>query len=161
MAGSERVGRRIMVAVNESEESMYALQWALDNVLNQQDNEQIIVMHAEAPAASKIAIAGHGATSAGHHVMEIAERNENLITERVLSHAREICGKRNVNIEVKVMTGERQYAICEAANELKVDLVVVGSHGHGAMKRAVQGSVSEYCTRNCKCPVVTVKKPHT
>ena len=60
MAGSERVGRRIMVVVNESEESMHALQRALDNVLNQQDNELIIVMHAQPPPASKIALAGHG-----------------------------------------------------------------------------------------------------
>ncbi|KAH9306974.1 hypothetical protein KI387_011378 [Taxus chinensis] len=160
MAGSERVGRRIMVAVDESEESMYALQWAVDNLVNKKEHEQIIIMHAEAPAVSKLALAGHAAASAGHHVLDIAGRSENLTTQRVFSLARDICEKSNVSVETKVMTGETQYAICEAANELKVDILVVGTHGHGALKRAVVGSVSDYCTRHCKCPVLVIKKPH-
>ncbi|KAH9306975.1 hypothetical protein KI387_011379 [Taxus chinensis] len=160
MAASDtRVGR-IMVAVDESEESMYALQWAVDNLLKQKEHEQIIVMHAEAPAVSKLALAGHAAAYAGHHVPDIAGRIGNHITQRVLSRARDICEKHKVSIEIKVVTGEARYAICEAANTLKVDLLVVGTHGHGAVRRAVSGSVSEHSTRHCKCPVLVVKKPH-
>lgn len=46
--------RRIMIAVDESEESMYALEWALDNLVhkNQGNDEslnrdRVIVVHAE------------------------------------------------------------------------------------------------------------------
>ncbi|GLJ09367.1 hypothetical protein SUGI_0107480 [Cryptomeria japonica] len=158
MGGSEREGSRIMVAVNES---MYALQWTLDNLFREKKDQHIIVMHAETPAVSKFALAGHAAASAGHHVFEIAGRTQNHITQRILSQAKEICEKGNVSIEMKVVIGETRYAICEAADEMKVDLLIVGTHGHGAVKRAIVGSVSEYCTRHCKCPVMVVKKPHS
>uniref|UniRef100_A0A0D6QZ76 UspA domain-containing protein n=1 Tax=Araucaria cunninghamii TaxID=56994 RepID=A0A0D6QZ76_ARACU len=161
MAGSSvGAAKTVMVAVDESEESMYALQWALDNLLTQNNDQHIIVMHAEVPASSKVGLGGQAVASSGHRVLKIAERSENLITQRVLARAREISDKRNVTVDFKVMVGEARYAICEAANKMGVDVLVVGSHGHGAVKRAVAGSVTEHCTRHCKCRVLVIKKPH-
>ncbi|CAI7835286.1 unnamed protein product [Closterium sp. NIES-53] len=45
----------------------------------------------------------------------------------------------------------------EAAEQAKVDAVVVGSHGHGVLKRLVLGSVSEYCAHHCPMPVIIVR----
>lgn len=39
------------------------------------------------------------------------------------------------------------------------DLLVLGSHGHGRLRRAVLGSVSEQCVRHAPCPVVVVPAP--
>jgi nucleotide-binding universal stress UspA family protein len=36
------------------------------------------------------------------------------------------------------------------------DLLVVGSTGHGAIARLLLGSVSTYCARHARCPVVIV-----
>ena len=36
------------------------------------------------------------------------------------------------------------------------DLLVLGSHGHGRMRRTVLGSVSEACIRKATCPVVVI-----
>ncbi|KAJ0018505.1 hypothetical protein Pint_09513 [Pistacia integerrima] len=33
----------------------------------------------------------------------------------------------------------------------------MGSHGYGFIKRALLGSVSDYCAKHVKCPVVIVK----
>lgn len=41
-----------------------------------------------------------------------------------------------------------------------VDLLIMGSRGLGAVKRAVLGSVSDYCVANAECPVLIVRKPH-
>lgn len=54
--------KRIMVAVDDSEESMYALQWALDNLLTHKHEQHVIIMHAEAPPSSKVAMGGQGTT---------------------------------------------------------------------------------------------------
>ncbi|WP_406630971.1 universal stress protein [Amycolatopsis sp. WGS_07] len=35
-------------------------------------------------------------------------------------------------------------------------MLVLGSHGHGRMLRMLVGSVSEYCLRHARCPVVIV-----
>jgi nucleotide-binding universal stress UspA family protein len=45
---------------------------------------------------------------------------------------------------------------CAAAD---ADLLVLGSHGHGHLHRAVLGSVSETCIRHATCPVVVVPLP--
>jgi nucleotide-binding universal stress UspA family protein len=39
------------------------------------------------------------------------------------------------------------------------DVIVVGSHGHGAFKRLVLGSVSEHVVRHAPCPVLVVRVP--
>lgn len=39
------------------------------------------------------------------------------------------------------------------------ELLVLGSHGHGRLRRAVLGSVSEDCIRHAPCPVVVVPAP--
>lgn len=59
-----------------------------------------------------------------------------------------------------MVTGDARYALCEAAEKMKVNLLVVGSRGHGAIRRAVMGSVSNYCAHHAKCPVLIVKKPN-
>jgi nucleotide-binding universal stress UspA family protein len=42
-------------------------------------------------------------------------------------------------------------------DKLGADVLVMGSHGYGLFKRALLGSVSDYCVRNANCPVLIVK----
>jgi len=39
--------------------------------------------------------------------------------------------------------------------------MVLGSHGHGRLRHALVGSVTEECIREATCPVVVVPVPHT
>jgi nucleotide-binding universal stress UspA family protein len=39
-------------------------------------------------------------------------------------------------------------------------MLVLGSHGHGRLHRAVLGSVSDECARQALCPVVIIPGPH-
>ncbi|KAK4402133.1 hypothetical protein Sango_0954000 [Sesamum angolense] len=66
---------------------------------------------------------------------------------------------RTVTVEMVVEYGDPRDVICEVAEKLKVDFLVMGSHGYGLIKRAFIGSVSNHCARNVKCPVLVVKKP--
>ena len=50
--------------------------------------------------------------------------------------------------------GEELVAIAAGA-----DLLVVGSHGSGALKELILGSVSSYCAHHSTCPVVLVRAP--
>jgi nucleotide-binding universal stress UspA family protein len=49
--------------------------------------------------------------------------------------------------------------LCAAAEKHRADLLVVGSHGYGAIKRALLGSVSDYCAHHVHCSVMIVKQP--
>jgi len=49
--------------------------------------------------------------------------------------------------------------IATYAREQKVDLVVMGTHGRGAMAKLLMGSVAERVVRTAPCPVLTVRHP--
>ncbi|KAK6147387.1 hypothetical protein DH2020_018299 [Rehmannia glutinosa] len=65
----------------------------------------------------------------------------------------------NVKAETLILQGDPKDKICQAAEELHVDLVVLGSRGLGTIKRALLGSVSNYCVHHVNCPVLIVKPP--
>lgn len=50
-------------------------------------------------------------------------------------------------------------AIVDYARAERIDLIVVGTHGRGAMAHLVMGSVAERVVRTAPCPVLTVRHP--
>lgn len=50
-------------------------------------------------------------------------------------------------------------AIVDYATESNVDLIVVGTHGRGAVAHLLLGSVAERVVRTARCPVLTVRHP--
>src|SRR5437773_1553702 len=46
--------------------------------------------------------------------------------------------------------------ICWAAEHRGCDLIVMGTHGHTALKHLLLGSVTEYVVQHARCPVLTV-----
>jgi nucleotide-binding universal stress UspA family protein len=61
-----------------------------------------------------------------------------------------------LTIERRIETGEPGLAVVAAAEELGADVVVIGSRGRGAIKRALLGSVSTHVVHNAPCPVLVV-----
>ncbi|MGH9889254.1 MAG: universal stress protein [bacterium] len=56
-----------------------------------------------------------------------------------------------------VKTGDARTAILAAANELRVDLIVMGTHGRRGVSRLVLGSVAESVARTAPSPVLLVR----
>lgn len=67
---------------------------------------------------------------------------------------------RDAGIETAALLvqGATAEKILSEAEEQAADLIVMGSHGHGAMHRALMGSVSERVLRKAVCPVTII--PH-
>ena len=59
--------------------------------------------------------------------------------------------------EHRVVEGSAGPMICQVAEDLAPDVVVVGSHGRGFIKRVVIGSVSEHVVRHCHAPVLVIR----
>ena len=62
-----------------------------------------------------------------------------------------------VTVSFLVWTGDAGPSIVSAAEAESVDLVVVGTHGRGAIGRLLLGSVSDHVVRHAPCPVLVVR----
>jgi nucleotide-binding universal stress UspA family protein len=62
---------------------------------------------------------------------------------------------------VKLITrrGLTVEVVCEVAEEIDADLIVIATHGRKGLGRAVLGSVTERVIRDAPCPVLVVKPP--
>jgi nucleotide-binding universal stress UspA family protein len=58
-----------------------------------------------------------------------------------------------------IRTGPPVYAIVDYARQHGIDLIVLGTHGRGALAHLVMGSVAERVVRLAPCPVLTVRHP--
>jgi nucleotide-binding universal stress UspA family protein len=57
----------------------------------------------------------------------------------------------------EVVTGYAAEEILNIAEEEKVDMVVMGTHGRTGIDRILFGSVAEQVVKSAKCPVLTVR----
>ena len=62
-----------------------------------------------------------------------------------------------VAVDFLVWEGDPGEAIIDAAQAEGADMIVVGSHGRGAVGRFLIGSVSDHVVRHASCPVLVVR----
>ncbi|KAJ0974145.1 hypothetical protein J5N97_016110 [Dioscorea zingiberensis] len=158
----KRENMRVMVAVDESDASLYALGWALDHFGAPPEKlGSLVILHVQQPFHQYILPAAGGpvAVYAPTSVTETMKKAQEQNTANVISRALSVCKEREMTAETLVMDGEPKDMICQAVQLKGVDLVVVGSRGLGKIKRAFLGSVSDYVAHHAKCPVLIVKPP--
>ncbi len=56
-----------------------------------------------------------------------------------------------------VRTGSPHQEILNEAEEKKVDLIVVATHGHSGVEHMLFGSTADRIVRHAKCPVLTIR----
>jgi nucleotide-binding universal stress UspA family protein len=64
-----------------------------------------------------------------------------------------------VDAQSVFVAGRAYQDIVRMAKELKVDLIVMGTHGRTGFSHLFFGSTAEKVVRLCPCPVLTVKHP--
>lgn len=64
---------------------------------------------------------------------------------------------RNAVTQTFVRVGDARDVILQMADELKADLIVMGTHGRRGISRALLGSVTETVVRTSPVPVLTVR----
>jgi nucleotide-binding universal stress UspA family protein len=58
--------------------------------------------------------------------------------------------------ETVAVAGAPGPSLCDLAANLPASVIVMGTRGHGGIRRAVLGSVSDHVVRNAPCPVLTI-----
>jgi len=65
----------------------------------------------------------------------------------------------DLKVTTEVLLGHIATSIVDAAAANQTDLIVMGTHGHGAMLHLLMGNVAERVVRTALCPVLTVREP--
>ncbi|KAJ3700200.1 hypothetical protein LUZ61_003905 [Rhynchospora tenuis] len=158
----------VVVAVDGSEESMKALQWALDNLRLRPGGEEVepgalVVLHVQSPPSITAGLNPGPIPFGGPSEVDVPaftaaiEAHQRRITQAIMDHALKICAVKEVNVKTHVVVGDPKEKICEVAANLKSDLLVMGCRAIGPIKRMFLGSVSNYCINHVGCPVVVIK----
>ena len=101
---------------------------------------------------SKGACANVGANRAAHVLKQIEQE-----AAEHLKHALTPEEKTKFRAELTAVWGKPYAKILEFATAHGVDLIVMGTHGRGALMHALMGSVAEQVVRHSVCPVLTIR----
>lgn len=77
--------------------------------------------------------------------------------QRVIGPVTKFLERHGVAAKCIWKTGKPGELIAKMADDGKFDLVVMGSHGHGALMNLVVGSVATQVLAGCKVPVLVVR----
>lgn len=103
-----------------------------------------------------VAVPAYGYYGYGDVYLELL-RGEHVHVQRVLADAAEIAEETGIDYETLALSGDVVEAICETARNREARLIIVGSHGWNALRRAVFGSVSAGLLHRAPCPVLVVR----
>ncbi|KAL8039920.1 hypothetical protein ABFX02_10G067700 [Erythranthe guttata] len=166
MAKEKRM--KVLVPMDDSDGSFYALKWALDNLFGNHAasepplpaaEENFITLVNVQPLFQPFIYPAGPVVYATPAVIDAVKKGQQQNAANILSRALHICKQNKVKAETLMLEGDAKDKICQAAEELHVDLLVLGSRGLGTIKRALLGSVSNYCAHHATCPVLIVKPP--
>jgi nucleotide-binding universal stress UspA family protein len=81
--------------------------------------------------------------------------------DRAIARLREGDAEREIPLTLtsEVVVGHPAEMIIETAKRLRADLVALGSHGYGGLKRFLLGSVSYAVASHAPCSVAIIRKP--
>lgn len=144
---TERDNRAIVVGVDGSAGSKAALAFALREGLARGSTVEVVTTWLMGPAISDITTAS------------TVEQEQQKAEECQDDALREVLGgfDERPTISRVVLQSYGGHALVEAAHDAA--LLVVGSGRKSLVARALLGSVSEYCVRHARVPVVVVPDP--
>lgn len=143
MDGREHV---IVCGIDGSDGSRAALEWAIDEAVRRGCRLRVVT------AWSWDGVEALGAESSPAAALEHAQAVQDAALAQALSAAEDA-----PEIEQLTPRGAPSATLCTAA--LDAELMVLGSHGHGAVHDKLVGSTSQRAIHHASCPVVVVPDP--
>jgi nucleotide-binding universal stress UspA family protein len=148
---------KIVVGVDYSESSTLALQAAL-------------LLASGRPDAQIYALAvGEGLLSRPEQIVEEAQREfrdqaqktlDTFLAEQIALFEKTGVRLNHKRVAAAVDFGSPSERILALAEELKADMIVIGTHGRAGIQRLLVGSVAENVLRHSHCTVLVARQKH-
>ena len=140
--------KKILVATDGSPSATEAVAFGVE--LAEEHEAELILVHV-VPMLDVIPAAGFGAIG-GAFPHEPSEHDRTLLEE-----AAAVAAEHDVVATTTLLRGDTVDEIVAHADSRDVDLIVIGSRGHGAMTSALLGSVSLGVLHESRRPVLIVR----
>lgn len=140
--------KRLLVPVDFSEPSRAALDYAI--ALARPFGSEICLLHVVEAIVLPPDV----------EVVETAVLAERMNEEaaKCLAKWREEAASRASAVTEDLRAGTPHREIVEAAEDTNADLIIMGTHGHTGLARALIGSTAERVVRHAPCPVLVVRE---
>ncbi|CAI9087664.1 OLC1v1021793C1 [Oldenlandia corymbosa var. corymbosa] len=159
---TSRANRKIAIAVDLSDESAYAVKWAVQNYLRPGD--AVILLHVR--PTSVLYGADWGSVDLSVTDEESQQKLEDDFDNFTTTKANDLAQplvEGNIPFKIHIVKDhDMKERLCLEVERLGLSAVIMGSRGFGASRRTTKGrlgSVSDYCVHHCVCPVVVVRYP--
>uniref|UniRef100_A0ACD5U218 Uncharacterized protein n=1 Tax=Avena sativa TaxID=4498 RepID=A0ACD5U218_AVESA len=179
LAASSSPHRRIAIAVDLSDESAFAVKWAVQNYLRPGD--AVVLLHVRPTSVLYGADWGSIPVSlddddgddsdpappsgSGPASDEEKKREEDFdaFTSTKSQDLAQPLVAAQIPFKIHIVKDhDMKERLCLEAERLGLSAMIMGSRGFGASRRGGKGrlgSVSDYCVHHCVCPVVVVRYP--
>jgi nucleotide-binding universal stress UspA family protein len=117
-----------------------------DSLLNSANEYSIFTAQPALPPRARAAV--------GKEIVDTYYEEE---CEKVLAPVAKFLLRHGINAKSSWKVGNAAECIAKMADQGKFDLLVMGSHGHGALVNLVMGSVATQVLAHCKVPVLLVR----
>jgi len=143
--------KNVLVAANFSENAATALMYG--RALARQFGATLHVIHVVDDLFVRLGFDAYVTDTAGHSHDPV--RTARLLVEGMITAE----DRRQLRAEIAIVSSSSPAeAIVSYAGRAGIDLIVMGTHGHGRITDLLLGDVAEKVVRSASCPVLTVKK---
>ncbi|KAI9347470.1 hypothetical protein BD770DRAFT_349693 [Pilaira anomala] len=141
---------RVVAISIDIESAEYVYDWALNNFLNPK-TDLVVFLNCrtiDAPMAPYINPTGF--------IEELDDKKKKK-SHMLLRQYADLLKPLGFAVRAIALAGDPKIEIVRKCHELSADVLILGSRELGKIKRALLGSVSDYCSHNCHCTIVIVK----
>ena len=142
---------KILVCLDGSKIAEQILPFAVEEAARFNSKLVLLRVAPPMPAAS----ANYGV--APEEMVEMKSQNRDEDVSYLEGIAGQIRDERNVEVEYNVEMGLAAETIVDFAEQHRVGLIAIATHGEGGIKRLVFGSVADYVLRNANLPILVIR----
>ena len=144
--------KNILVATDFGEAADNALVYGRE--LAQRFGATLHVLH----VAENVYISAFGAETYASFAPDLQRDLEETAHNRLAEAIIDSDGSGPCTIPVVMTSSSPAFAIIDYAREHNIDLIIMGTHGRGALGHILMGSVAERVVRLAPCPVLTIRQ---
>lgn len=139
---------KILFAADGSQYTKKALAFLVTHDSLAGPDGEVVVLNVQAPVPGRVKTMLGSAEVAAYHAEE---------SQKVLAAIERFLKRHKIAFKTLAAVGTPTAEILRAAKREKAHLIVMGTHGHGLLGRAVMGSVAQRVVTDADVPVLLVK----